>query len=38
MSIGTALFACFVCAFVVYCIFAYKDDERQQALTTTTES
>jgi hypothetical protein len=30
MSIGTALFACFVCGFMIYCAFAYKDDERQR--------
>ncbi len=30
MSIGTALFACFVCGFMIYCIFEYKDYERQR--------
>ena len=30
MSIGMAIFACFLCGFIIYCIFQYKDDERQR--------
>ena len=30
MSIGTAIFACFMCAFFIYAIMAYKADERER--------